>query len=154
MTNCYFSFVTATNWNVDDAHIIFDWCKGWDWEIEGSFGVWDSDFRFPLYSLGVTEITKEVIEIQVNVTAGKTVKDLQNLTLTEKMQEISRAIKTILDCQYAALSSKKPRWDEISCQENSKNKGLYSKSNLCFHAIGPVDISHYEYLAKSDAKTI
>ena len=41
--------------DVDNATLMFDWCS-WEWEVEGQYGVWDSDFRFDVYCMQITAL--------------------------------------------------------------------------------------------------
>ena len=74
---------------MDDATMIFDWCR-WEWEIEGNYGVWDDDFRFEVYSLTIPSIAKA--KVSVNVAFGENTRNESKdyfrncLSLPEKIQ--------------------------------------------------------------------
>ena len=74
---------------VVDAQLIFNWCH-FEWEIEGNYGVWDDDFRFEIYSMGITKIAMASIRVDVDFqpTASKDEKNYfrQCLTLAERIQ--------------------------------------------------------------------
>ena len=48
--------------NVKHFPIIFDWCR-WEWSFTGRRGIWDSDFRFETYSLGLVYLVDTKIDI-------------------------------------------------------------------------------------------
>lgn len=40
---------------IENAQLMFDWCS-WEWDFSGRYGVWDDDFRYTVYSLGIRSI--------------------------------------------------------------------------------------------------
>ena len=50
--------------NVKYSRIIFDWCR-WEWSFTGRRGIWDTDFRFETYSLGLVYLADTEIDILV-----------------------------------------------------------------------------------------
>ena len=44
--------------------IMFDWCE-WEWNLRGKYGVWDDDFRFESYSLGI--ITHATTNVDLSI---------------------------------------------------------------------------------------
>ena len=75
--------------------------------LSARYGVWEEDFRFPLYSLGLiflstTEVNVTIDfddKVSVNDTSSRFFRDC--LHPTEQIQEIARAIKWTLDTNYA-----------------------------------------------------
>ena len=67
--------------------------------MEGRYGVWDGDFRFDVYSMGITTLAAETITVEVDFekSTNNETKDYFNtcLSLPEKIQVcfFSRAAK-------------------------------------------------------------
>ena len=86
--------------------LMFDWCR-WQWNILGRYGVWDSDFRFELYSMGIITHTTTRARLSVdfdealasNATSVRFFREC--LHPTEQIQEITRAIKWAIDVNFA-----------------------------------------------------
>ena len=51
--------------NVRHSRIIFDWCL-WEWSLNGRRGIWDTDFRFETYSLGLVFLANTEINVRVD----------------------------------------------------------------------------------------
>ena len=56
---------------IPHAQIIFHWCH-WDWGMSNRRGIWDTDFRFEAYALGLTLLDGTTIKIQTDFHANAT----------------------------------------------------------------------------------
>ena len=57
--------------NVEYARTIFDWCR-WEWSFKGRRGIWDTDFRFETYSLGLVILADTKIDVHVEFDEDRT----------------------------------------------------------------------------------
>ena len=56
---------------IPHPQIIFHWCH-WDWGMSNRRGIWDTDFRFEAYALGLTLLDGTTIKIQTDFHANAT----------------------------------------------------------------------------------
>ena len=73
--------------------------------MQGKYGIYDDDFRFQLYSMGIINLATAEVDIQVDFDSKLATNDTKRffsecLHPVEQLQEISRAIKWMLDTQY------------------------------------------------------
>ena len=118
---------------------MLDWCH-WEWNLKGKYGIWDDDFRFQLYALGIINHANADVDIGVDFeddvdshsrsssfSNGSSARFFREcLHPTEQIQEITRAIKWMFDTQFVVLDEE----DKLIAAEKVKMEAEATIENL------------------------
>ena len=109
---------------------MFDWCV-FSWEIEGNYGVWDDDFRFEVYALGIPKLAVATIDVDISLENNAEDADFIKLPHQDKIEAIARAVKREIDAYHR--------------NQTVQTTAFSATSILCFLAFRPLpsNVSRY-----------
>ena len=124
-------FLPLSAYAIDAPHLMFDWCY-FTWEIEGNYGVWDSDFRYEVYSLGIQRLAAAAVTINIDNDFGPASNHSnQNVALVPFIENMTTLVKKEIDDNFKKLAA--------------KIGAFRSESVLCFLAIRPLPSNTSQY---------